>query len=62
MGRGEPDRARRQLRLAVVEGVAGDPRFRDPVVVWPPAQASPSGAAFTRARSTSPLRGARLWA
>ncbi|WP_346535889.1 PQQ-dependent sugar dehydrogenase [Micromonospora sp. DPT] len=47
----------------VVEGRSGDPRFRDPVVVWSPAEASPSGA--TLAAGTlfvAALRGARLWA
>ncbi|MEV4492666.1 PQQ-dependent sugar dehydrogenase [Micromonospora coxensis] len=47
----------------VVEGPGGDPRFRDPVLVWRPAEASPSGA--TVAAGTlfvAALRGTRLWA
>lgn len=47
----------------VVEGPSSDPRFRAPVVVWPPAQASPSGATFAGGTLfVAALRGARLWA
>ncbi|WP_033343833.1 PQQ-dependent sugar dehydrogenase [Catenuloplanes japonicus] len=45
-----------------VEGIGGDARFTDPLVVWSTAEASPSGAAI--AGSTlyvAALRGARLW-
>ncbi|MGN9809619.1 PQQ-dependent sugar dehydrogenase [Micromonospora sp. BQ11] len=47
----------------VVEGVGTDPRFRNPVVVWSPAEASPSGATFAAGTLyVAALRGARLWA
>jgi glucose/arabinose dehydrogenase len=45
-----------------VEGKAGNPNFRDPLVVWTTAEASPSGLAI--ANSTlfvGALRGTRLW-
>ncbi|GAB4101992.1 PQQ-dependent sugar dehydrogenase [Micromonospora taraxaci] len=46
----------------IVEGPSTDPRFRAPVVVWPPAQASPSGATFANGTLfVAALRGARLW-
>jgi glucose/arabinose dehydrogenase/putative cell wall-binding protein len=53
-----------------VTGTAGDPRFRDPVIVRQPAEASWSGATFVRDGAigqwegdlfVAALRGARLW-
>lgn len=45
-----------------VEGRANDPRFRDPLIVWTPAEASPSGAAIAGNRLyVANLRGSRLW-
>ncbi|PMR60111.1 oxidoreductase, partial [Verrucosispora sp. ts21] len=45
-----------------VEGRAGDPRFRDPLITWTPAEASPSGATIAGDRLfVAALRGNRLW-
>lgn len=46
-----------------VEGRAGNPNFVDPIAQWSPAQASPSGVAFTRNTVwLAALRGQRLLA
>jgi glucose/arabinose dehydrogenase len=45
-----------------VEGTGGGERFRDPLVTWPTAQASPSGAAVAGdTLYVAALRGERLW-
>jgi len=44
------------------EGAGGDGRYADPLVTWPPDQASPSGAAITAGSLwVAALRGERLW-
>ncbi len=46
----------------IVEGIARDPRFTDPVYQWPTDQASPSGlAAVGDTIFMASLRGERLW-
>jgi glucose/arabinose dehydrogenase len=45
-----------------VEGNSSDTRFRNPIVVWSTAQASPSGAAIDgQTLYVAALRGQRLW-
>ncbi|MEO3747844.1 PQQ-dependent sugar dehydrogenase [Plantactinospora sp. B5E13] len=45
-----------------VEGRGNDPRFRDPIVTWTTAEASPSGATIDgNVLFVAALRGARLW-
>ncbi len=47
----------------VVEGTGTDPAFRNPLVVWRPSEASPSGAAYANGHLfAAALRGRRLWA
>jgi glucose/arabinose dehydrogenase len=46
----------------VVEGTGTNPNFRNPIVQWTTAQASPSGAAIANdTLFAAALRGARLW-
>jgi glucose/arabinose dehydrogenase len=45
-----------------VEGMANDPRFRNPIAVWTTAEASPSGAEIDgNTLYVAALRGTRLW-
>ena len=45
-----------------VEGTGHDPRFTNPLVTWPTAEASPSGDAISgRTLYVAALRGQRLW-
>jgi glucose/arabinose dehydrogenase len=45
-----------------VEGGGGAPRFRDPLLTWTTAEASPSGMAYARGSLwVAGLRGERLW-
>jgi glucose/arabinose dehydrogenase len=45
-----------------VEGIANNPQFRDPLVQWTTAEASPSGAAIVgNTLFGAALRGTRLW-
>lgn len=45
-----------------VEGTGGGPAYVDPLVTWPPAEASPSGLAVTHEGVyLAALRGQRLW-
>jgi glucose/arabinose dehydrogenase len=45
------------------EGTCGNPAFRDPLVTWTPAEASPSGLAYANdTLFAAALRGQRLWA
>jgi glucose/arabinose dehydrogenase len=46
-----------------VEGMGSNPNFRNPIVVWTTAEASPSGAAIANNfLFAAALRGTRLWA
>ncbi len=47
----------------VVEGTGTNPAYRNPLVVWRPSEASPSGAAYANGHLfAAALRGSRLWA
>ncbi|GAA3212158.1 PQQ-dependent sugar dehydrogenase [Nonomuraea helvata] len=44
------------------EGVCGNPSYRDPIVTWSTAEASPSGLAYANGTLfVAALRGTRLW-
>ena len=64
LGRGQPDPARAQLRLAARSRARATRRrpYTNPLVTWPTDEASPSGAAIAGdTLYVGALRGARLW-
>lgn len=46
----------------IVEGMGGEPDFQDPVIIWTPAEASPSGLLHKDGNLyVASLRGERMW-